>query len=78
MAYSPFKDKSIEAIAMEYDGSGNLLYLGNAAAGSSKGAASWKIKKFTYSGGSLTDVQYADGNANYDNIWDDRAGLSYS
>jgi len=77
MSYSPFQDRSIENIALEYSGS-NLLYQGTAVAGASKAAAVWKIKRFTYSGNNLTDVEFADGDANYDNVWDDRASLSYS
>jgi len=66
-------------IALAYDGSGNLEYQGKAMIGSAKGSALWQIKKMIYDGsGNLTDVQWADGNDAFDNIWDNRAGLSYS
>ena len=64
--------------AIEYDGNGNPIYTGEAAPGSGKDEAKWRIRKFTYSGSSVTDVQWADGNTDYDNIWDDREELSYS
>jgi len=77
----PIQDKGVENLytnAYDYDGSNNLIYLGRAAGGSSKASAVWQIKKFTYSGSNLTDTQWADGDQAFDNIWNDRAGLSYS
>jgi hypothetical protein len=66
-------------IALAYDGSGNLIYLGRAISGSSKASAVWQIRKFTYDvGNNLTDSALADGNDKYDNVWDNRASLSYS
>jgi len=62
---------------IEYSGS-NLLYLGEAPPGSATSAAAWRIQKYTYSGSNLTDTQYADGDEEFDNVWDDRASLSYS
>ena|SRR3990167_745987 len=64
---------------LDYDGSNNLIYSGLASPGSSKAVAVWQIKKYTYDGSSnLTDIQYADGNLEYDNIWNNRASGSYS
>ena len=76
MAFIPSETKKTQAL--DYDGSNNLIYQGQAAPGSSKAAAVWKITSFTYSGGNLTDIQWADGNLNEDNIWNDRVSLSYS
>jgi len=76
MAYIPPETKKTQAL--DYDVAGNVVYQGSAIAGSSKGAAVWRITKLIYINGNLTDVQYADGNINYDNIWDDRATLIYS
>jgi len=65
--------------ALDYDVNGNLIYQGQAVPGSAKSAAVWKIKKFTYDGSSnLTDIQFADGNNDFDNIWNNRASLNYS
>jgi len=55
----------------------NAMYYGYAPAGTLASAASWKIKKTTVVGSILTDT-YADGNLNYDNIWNNRASLTYS
>ena len=77
MAYQPIEQKKIQAL--DYDGSGNMIYQGTADPGTAKSAAGWRIAKFTYDGsGNLTDIQLADGDLNYDNVWNDRASLSYS
>jgi hypothetical protein len=57
--------------------SSSVLYVGKADVGSLTSAPAWQIKKLTSSGG-ITTTQYADGNSNYDNVWDNRASLSYS
>ena len=57
--------------------SSSVSYFGFAPAGSAEGSALWKIKKLTVSG-TVTKVQFADGNALYDNVWNNRASLSYS
>lgn len=65
--------------ALAYDGSNNLIYSGKALTGSSKATACWQIKKYTYDGSSnLTDIQFCDGNNNFDNVWNDRVSYSYS
>jgi hypothetical protein len=52
-------------------------YVGEAAVASATSAAVWKIQRLVCSNGDLT-ITWADGNVNYDNIWDNRASLSYS
>lgn len=43
----------------------------------SKSAATWQIKKqFTNSDGN-DEFAFADGDALFDNVWDDRASLTY-
>ena len=56
--------------------SGTVIYIGLALPGTAKSAALWQIKKLNPTGG--LDTQYADGDAEFDNVWDDRAALSYS
>ena len=55
----------------------NLKYIGDAPVGSSPSEATWKIQKYVKSG-TETIITYADGNDNYDNIWNDRTELTYS
>ncbi len=64
--------------ALENDSQGKATFIGLAEPGTAKSAAFWQIRKITYSGFSVTDVQFADGDNNFNNVWDDRAGLSYS
>lgn len=52
-------------------------YIGRALVGSSESSSVWQVKKIVDSSGDIT-ITYADGNANYDNVWDNRLSLSYS
>lgn len=59
------------------DTTANTTYIGHAAIGSATSSAVWQVRKFVLSGGAQT-VTWADGNDSFDNIWDNRASLSYS
>lgn len=75
----PQLDEMVGEYTAAYDYSGeSLIYSGRAPMGSAKSAAVWQIKKYVYSSGQLVDVQWADGNADYDNVWNDRVSLTYS
>ena len=63
---------------IDYDGSGNVLYIGLALPGSSKASAAWKISKLSYSGTDVTEILWADGNTLFDNVWNNRATYIYS
>jgi hypothetical protein len=52
-------------------------YVGQAAIGSVVGDSVWRIKRILISG-TETIIEWADGDSNFDNVWDDRASLSYS
>jgi len=66
-------------MAVEYDGSGNAIYVGIAAIGSSKGALVWQIKKITYdASNNATDIQWASGVQTFTKEWDERANYQYS
>lgn len=66
------------AIRIDDAGSG-IVYIGKAVVGASQASSVWKILRVTESGSPLdTSIEYADGNSNYDNVWDNRASLSYS
>ena len=62
----------------DYDVDGNPIYIGKSDVGTLKSLPLWQIRKLTYSSGNLVDIQYADGDRNFDNIWDNRVTLSYS
>jgi hypothetical protein len=55
-----------------------LAYLGEAQPGVATSAASWRMRKLDFGVDGDVTVTWADGNASYDNVWDDRASLIYS
>lgn len=65
-------------IIQKDEASSTVVYFGYALPGTLTSVASWKIKRLTDLGGNDFKVEYADGNANFDNIWDNRVSLSYS
>ena len=58
------------------DAGSGVTYVGMAVPGSATSSAVWKIKKITITGADLS-VMWADSNTNFDNVWDDRLGLTY-
>lgn len=56
----------------------NELYKGEAAVGSAESAPLWRIRKLTIGLDSDVTEVWADGNANYDNVWSDRLTYTYS
>ena len=58
------------------DYSATVSYVGYAAVGVTGSEAFWKIKRMTTSGTVLT-IEWADGNEEYDNIWNNRVALTY-
>lgn len=43
-----------------------------------KASALWRICRLTYDASHhVTDIQWADGNEMFDNIWDNRVSLTY-
>lgn len=56
----------------------NELYKGEAAVGSAESAPLWRIRKLTIGLDSDVTEVWADGDANYDNVWSDRLTYIYS
>ena len=56
--------------------SGTLMYVGYSAPGTLTSAAEWAIKRVDSSAGIVTT--WADGEATANQIWDNRASLTYS
>lgn len=59
------------------DVGGGVTYVGSADPGTATSAASWRIKRITETGADIS-IEFADGDAFFDNVWDNRASLSYS
>lgn len=53
------------------------MYVGEASIGALESAPIWRIKKLVTSG-TLIALYWADGNKNFDNVWADRATLTYT
>jgi len=60
--------------------SGQPIYEGEAPAGSATSAAVWRIRRYTYDAttSGVTKIDFADGDANYNNIFDNASSLTYS
>ena len=64
-----------------WDGSSTTVnYLGESSFGAVTSEACWRITRLTFSGTNNADiaVEYADANDNFDNVWDNRAILTYA
>ena len=55
---------------------GSVIYTGLAIMSSTTDEAVWQIKRTTISGSSIKD-EWADGDINFDNIFDNRGSLTY-
>jgi hypothetical protein len=56
---------------------GSITYIGKAAAGTAGGAASWSIKRITFGTGTI-NTEWAGGTTAFNQVWNNRASLSYS
>lgn len=64
------------ALLLDDTTTANNTYVGEAAVGASTAASTWRIKRINETSGIV--LQWADGNGNFDNIWDNRTSLTYS
>jgi len=55
----------------------NMTYIGKARPGTATSVAEWQVKRIDESGANIV-ILFADGDEIFNNIWDDRASLSYS
>ena len=75
--------KQAEELDFVVTGSGvgeiTTLYIGRAEPGALLSAAVWSISRSIIASGLDNDTsqRWADGDSNFDNIWDDRLTLSY-
>jgi len=68
-------------LALRYDQDADpptVAYVGQAQPGTSEAVAGWRIQKLVFGGDGDITVQWADGNGLFDNIWNNRASLSYT
>jgi hypothetical protein len=67
----------IGPLALELDEVGSFTYIGEALPGSPTAASVWRIQRLEEVGEDSIII-WADGNSNFDNVWDNRLSLSYS
>lgn len=65
------------ALLLDDTEAGGISYVGEADPGTATAAAAWRIKKLIETGPDVA-VTWADGDSDFDNVWDNRASLSYS
>jgi hypothetical protein len=66
---------SAATYTIRMDEGATYTYIGKANAGTLTSAASWQISRLTNADNTLI---FADGDTSFDNVWDNRAILSYS
>jgi len=69
---------SIPSDRVKIDRDGDIQYVGVAPSGALDSEPSWRIMRITSSGNDVVSIEWADGDKNSDNIWDDRATKTYS
>jgi hypothetical protein len=78
-AYKNVNSLSPNITELDYVSGLNPIYIGTAAPGSLTSTAVWQIKKLTYDGNNNpTVILAANGTTEFNQIWDNRAALSYS
>lgn len=63
--------------ALRLDDQTSVIYIGTAPPNSQDTDAIWSIKRLSIVGG-LMSIQWADGNDANDNVWANRASLTYA
>jgi len=70
------RSRAQTAILIQVDARGPYTYIGQASAGAAGATPAWQIKRVANANPTACD--WADGDPEFDNIWDDRASLPYS
>lgn len=70
--------REIDELTLIDEASAIVTYIGKAKSGTATSAAAWLIKKISKSG-NVTTIAFVNGSTeSYNQIWDNRASLSYS
>ena len=65
----------VKNLAVKIAVTGLITYIGKASIGSATSATAWQIKKIDEASG--VSITWADGNDNFDNVWDNHSSLTY-
>ena len=67
-----------DSIQLDYDGNGNVTYVGLTHPRWGTADPYWQIRQLTYDGnGNLLNWRWASGTREFDKTWDFRAGYAY-
>ena len=67
------------ALRQEFDANKLLLFLGEAKPGTLDSEGAWRIRTFIYNVDKrLIEIRWAEGTGEFDKVWDDRAGFTYT
>ena len=73
------RDEVLQEYALQLDeAASSITYVGEALPGTDTSSGLWRIKRLDESGDPEVIITWADGDASFDNIWDNRVSLSYS
>ena len=70
--------KRVDFIADTPSAGQTTVYKGWALPGIATSTAAWRVTRTILASDDDVEELFADGNANFDNVWDNRASLSYS
>ena len=62
---------------LEFNVSGNPIYIGFANPPAGTALPMWAIQKLTWDGDNPTDIQWANGSASFSFIWNSRGSYNY-
>lgn len=74
---TPFKSVQEIPNGMIIEEIGSYMYIGEAKPGTLTSASSWRIRRIETTGG-LREIYFANGQDKFNQVWDDRASLTYS
>jgi hypothetical protein len=69
LSWEPMGETNYSTRVATDSGDSTIKYVGDAVAGASESASSWRIQKVATISGGVT-ITWADGNTNFDNVWD--------
>lgn len=73
------QEKKLRTTRIDYDVDNNPIYIGKTfKAGVVASDDDWQIQKLTWVSGNCTLIERANGNDNFNQVWNDRATLTYS
>ena len=76
------ESETVATLAQRVDDttSSTIFYFGEALPGQLNSNATWRIQRITFitPGEDDVEIEWADGNSNFDNVWNNRLALVYS